>query len=220
MNTQDLNLDYSKQLVINPDNMDWISSPSEGVHRKQFEREQAESGRVTSLVRFDPGASFERHVHPMGEEILVLEGVFSDENGDYPAGTYLRHPPGSSHAPFSKEGCVLFVKLDYFVDTDTNSVVIRAEQRQWNQGIGNLQVVSLHEHLGEHTALVKWPKGEHFQPHQHWGGEEILVLEGIFSDEHGDYPQGTWIRSPHLSEHNPYTDVASLILVKVGHLLQ
>jgi len=213
-----LNLDYSKQLVIHSEELPWVSSPAEGVHRKQFERAQAESGRVTSLVRFDAGAHFDSHSHPMGEEVMVLEGTFSDENGDYPAGTYLRHAPGSHHSPYSKNGCLIFVKLDHFAENDTQSVVIRECDRQWRAGIGNLQVVSLHEHLGEHTALVKWPSGEHFQSHRHWGGEEILVLEGVFSDEHGDYPKGTWIRSPHLSEHNPFTKQSTLILVKVGHL--
>jgi len=218
MNEQTLNLDFTKPVVIHPDNLPWVSSPSEGVHRKQFEREHSESGRVTSLVRFDPGAAFATHGHPMGEEIMVLEGIFSDENGDYPAGSYLRHPPGSHHAPFSKEGCIIFVKLDHFLETDTQRVIVRPDERQWNPGIGNLKVAPLHNHLGEHTALVKWPKGEHFQAHKHWGGEEILVLEGEFLDEHGNYPKGTWIRSPHLSEHNPFTKEATLIMVKVGHL--
>jgi len=218
MTDQSLNLDFEKSVVINANKQKWVASPAAGVYRKPFERDAAEHGRATSIVRFGAGANFKTHTHPKGEEILVLDGVFSDENGDYPAGTYLRHPPGSSHAPHSKEGCVIFVKLDHFHADDMQRVIIHPERRQWRQGIGNLKVVSLHEHLGEHTALVKWPANEHFQPHQHWGGEEILVLEGEFCDEHGQYPQGTWIRSPHLSKHNPFTEQATLILVKVGHL--
>jgi anti-sigma factor ChrR (cupin superfamily) len=72
--------------------------------------------------------------------------------------------------------------------------------------------------LYEQTALVKWPKNEKFISHKHWGGEEILVLKGIFIDEHGEYPQGYWIRSPHLSEHFPYVEEETIILVKTGHL--
>jgi anti-sigma factor ChrR (cupin superfamily) len=218
MNNESLNLDFTKKVVINPVDIPWVASPADKVHRKQFERDSAESGRATSLVKFDAGASFKSHIHPKGEEIFVLDGIFSDENGDYPAGTYLRHPPGTHHAPFSKEGCVIFVKLDHFHEDDNQAIIVRTQDRKWQPGIGNLEVMGLHDHQGEHTALVKWPKDEHFQPHNHWGGEEILVLEGTFSDEFGDYPKGCWIRSPHLSNHNPFTNEPTLILVKVGHL--
>src|SRR3546814_19133756 len=54
------------------------------------------------------------HGHPQGEGILVLDGVFSDEHGDYPAGTFLLNPAGFRHAPFSEDGCILFVKLCQF----------------------------------------------------------------------------------------------------------
>ncbi len=220
MNDQSLNLDFTQQLVINPDDLEWQAAPSPGVYRKQFERENAESGRVTGLVRFDAGASFAAHKHPMGEEVIVLEGVFSDENGDYPAGTYLRHPPGSHHTPYSTNGCVIFVKLEHFHADDSQTIIVRPDMRQWRPGIGGLTVVPLHDHLGEHNALVNWPVAEHFQPHSHMGGEEILVLDGVFSDEHGDYPKGTWIRSPHMSTHNPFSNEGCLIFVKVGHLPQ
>ncbi len=76
----------------------------------------------------------------------------------------------------------------------------------------------LHSYKGESTALVKWPKGERFQLHRHFGGEEVFVIKGEFIDEYGRYPKGTWIRSPHLSEHNPYVEEETIILVKVGHL--
>ena len=136
----------------------------------------------------------------------MLEGVFSDENGDYPAGTYLRNPPGSAHKPFTKQGCVLFVKLDQFQEDDKQQVVIRPEDQHWQQGIGNLKVLPLHQHKTESTALVHWPANEVFQPHTHWGGEEIVVLSGTFIDEHGEYPKGSWIRSPHMSQHYPRVD--------------
>lgn len=77
----------------------------------------------------------------------------------------------------------------------------------------------LHEHLHEHTALVKWPAGEVFQPHRHYGGEEIFVISGIFCDEHGKYPTGSWLRSPHMSQHHPYVEEETVIWVKTGHLI-
>jgi anti-sigma factor ChrR (cupin superfamily) len=169
-------------------------------------------------VKYEPGASFKQHSHPYGEEILVLEGVFSDEHGDYPAGTYLRNPPGSKHSPFSKEGCVILVKLNQFDKRDLSEVRVNTNKAQWLQGQGGLQVMPLHNFEHEHVALVKWPVGEIFKPHKHFGGEEIFVLSGTFKDEHGEYPKSTWIRSPHMSQHHPYVDEETVIWVKTGHL--
>jgi len=213
-----LNMDFSQTVKRLANQQQWIKSPADGVERMPLEKEAEESGHTTSLVRFAPGSSFPPHAHPLGEEIYVLDGVFSDENGDYPAGTYLRNPPGSTHAPFTKEGCTLFVKLDQFNPADSAHIVLRPEQQQWRPGHGNLKVLSLHEFETQHTALVHWPASEKFQPHRHWGGEEIFVIKGEFCDEHGVYPAGSWLRSPHLSEHTPFVEIETLILVKTGHL--
>ena len=159
-----------------------------------------------------------RHGHPLGEEILVPEGIFSDEHGDFGAGTYFRNPPGSSHAPFSKSGCVLLVKLHQFLPDDLTQVCIDTRRARWLPGQGSLKVMPLHECAGEHVALVKWPAGEHAQPRRHLGGEEIFVLSGELKDEHGTYPRGTWLRSPHMSERCPYVDQETVVWVKTGHL--
>lgn len=213
-----LNMDFSQHVVINTQDLAWQRSPKEGVWRKPLAREEAEKGHATSIVRYDAGAEFSRHEHPKGEEIFVLEGTFSDETGDYPAGHYFRNPEGSSHEPFSKDGCVIFVKLHQFQADDTQSISIDTHRQEWLPGHGNLQVMPLHSHLGESTALVKWPAGERFVPHVHAGGEEIYVISGEFIDEHGRYPTGSWIRSPHMSRHHPYVEQETIILVKVGHL--
>ncbi|MGK0443798.1 MAG: anti-sigma factor ChrR (cupin superfamily) [Bermanella sp.] len=215
---ENFNLDFTQVVVIETAKQAWQDSPAPGVRRIPLEREAAESGHVSSIVEYAPGSSFKTHLHPLGEEIFVLEGVFSDENGDYPAGSYLRNPPGSSHAPFSKEGCKIFVKLNQFDEQDLEQVVINTQTTPWQPGQGNLKVMPLHQFEGRNTALVFWPKGERFVPHKHWGGEEILVLSGEFKDQHGSYPKGTWIRSPHLSEHHPFVEEDTVILVKVGHL--
>lgn len=213
-----LNMDFAKVVVIDSNTMEWQASPSPMVFRKPLERAEAESGRASSIVRYAKGASFNSHSHPQGEEILVLEGIFSDENGDYPAGTYIRSPPGSHHAPYSEEGCVLFVKLCQFDARDQDSLRIDTNNTPWLQGQGGLQVMPLHQFEHESTALVKWPAGEVFKPHKHFGGEEILVLSGTFEDEHGCYPANTWLRSPHLSQHCPFVKEDTVIWVKTGHL--
>jgi len=216
--TPELNMDFTQRVVVDTARQDWTVSPSSKVWRKPLEREAAEHGHTTSIVRFEAGASFSRHEHPLGEEILVLDGVFSDEHGDYAAGSYIRNPPGSAHSPFSREGCELLVKLDQFDAQDTASVRIDTSTTAWLPGQGNLQVMPLHDFRGEHVALVKWPAGERFQPHTHFGGEEILVLSGEFKDEFGSYPAGSWLRSPHMSRHHPFVEEPTVIWVKVGHL--
>jgi len=213
-----LNLDFSQRVVINSEQMDWLSSPTSGVLRKPLEREAKESGHTTSIVQYQKGANFDSHPHPMGEEIFVLEGIFSDEDGDYGPGTYIRNPAESSHAPFSKDGCTIFVKLNQFNSRDNTQIKIDSSITPWMQGIGGLQVMPLHEFEHEFVALVKWPAGEKFQPHKHFGGEEIFVLSGTFEDEFGAYPARTWIRSPHMSEHFPFVKEDTIILVKTGHL--
>ena len=213
-----LNMNFAERIVIDTESMSWLASPAQGVWRKPLEREEAESGHTTSIVHYEAGSQFKTHPHPMGEEILVLDGVFSDQYGDYPAGTYIRNPPGSSHAPFSKQGCTILVKLNQFDARDSATVRIDTSKQQWLAGQGGLEVMPLHNFEHEHVALVKWPVGERFQPHKHFGGEEIFVLSGEFRDEHGHYPQGSWIRSPHMSEHFPFVEQQTIIWVKTGHL--
>jgi anti-sigma factor ChrR (cupin superfamily) len=213
-----INMDFKQRVVIETNAQSWLPSPAIGVQRKPLEREAKESGHTTSVVEYAAGSTFSRHEHPFGEEILVLQGVFSDENGDYPAGTYIRNPPGSSHAPFSKHGCVILVKLNQFEALDLTEVRIDTSVKPWVDGLGNLKVMPLHDFEHEHVALVKWPAGEHFQSHRHFGGEEIFVISGEFIDDNGRYPQGTWIRSPHMSMHAPYVEQETVIWVKTGHL--
>ena len=214
-----LNADFAARVVVDTLTAPWIASPQAGVERKLLDRIGGEVARATSIVRYAPGSTFASHEHALGEELLVLAGTFADEHGEYPIGTYVRNPPGSRHRPFSSSGCELFVKLRQFRPDDAARIVIDTRHADWHRGlVPGLAVLPLHEFGGEHVALVRWAPGTRFQAHTHWGGEEILVLEGVFSDEFGDYPTGTWIRSPHLSRHQPFSDPGCLIYVKVGHL--
>jgi anti-sigma factor ChrR (cupin superfamily) len=216
-----INANFSERVVINTNEMSWTPSPMPGVERKMLDRIGEEIARATSLVRYAPNSHFSAHTHGGGEEFLVLEGEFNDAAGCYPAGTYVRNPLGSSHAPWAgAEGAIIFVKLHQFDLQDAAHCVIQTREQAWYQGmVPGLKVMPLHEFGAEHVALVKWAPNTRFNPHQHWGGEEILVLEGVFCDEHGVYPAGSWLRSPHLSKHQPFTGPeGALIYVKTGHL--
>lgn len=216
-----LNQDFTKRVVINTQNEIWHTSPSSGVERLYLERDNmGEYAKASSIVKFHPGSKFDNHTHDNGEEIFVLEGTFSDQHGDYPHGTYLRNPHNSDHIPFSKDGCKILVKLRQFQNGDTVSIVKDTLNSVWLQGlVPGLKVMPLHTFQTEHAAMVKWEPNTQFNTHKHWGGEEIYVVDGVFYDQFGSYPKGTWIRSPHLSEHRPFTkNEGALIFVKTGHL--
>jgi len=214
-----LNMQFDQYVVIDTNEQEWKASPMPGVWRKPLAREAAEHGHTTSIVRYDPGSSFSPHQHPLGEEILVLEGVFTDQHGSYPVGTYIRNPPGSSHAPSSEEGCVLLVKLDQFDAGDLESVCIDTAKVEWLDGDGKTGVMPLHDFENESVALMKFPQNTKLSPHQHFGGEEVYVLSGTLMDEFGCYTAGTWVRSPHNSEHCPYVEDETVLWIKTGHLL-
>ena len=217
-----LNADFSKRVVIRPDDYEWVESPMPGVERMMLDRIGDEVARATSLVRYASNSTFSAHVHGGGEEFLVLDGEFGDEHGVYPKGTYVRNPIGTGHTPrIGEAGCLIFVKLHQFEQDDQQSVVMDTRSSEWLPGlVPGLSVMSLHEYETEHVALVRWAPHTEFQAHTHWGGEEIFVIDGCFLDEHGEYPAGSWIRSPDESRHTPYTrEEGALIYVKTGHLL-
>ena len=214
-----LNTDYTQRVVLDTLALPWQASPSPQVWRRQLERDGGECARATSIVRYDPGARFPEHGHELGEEIIVLDGVFSDQHGDYGPGTYIKNPPGSQHSPFSVHGCTLFVKLRHLDPTDRGRVVVDFRQEKWYPGmVAGLTVLPLSKFATQHTAMVRWAPETYFNPHRHYGGEEIFVVEGTFADEFGEYPAGTWLRSPHLSLHQPFSREGCLIFVKTGHL--
>lgn len=217
-----VNADFSERVVVRPDDYVWVDSPMRGVERMMLDRIGEEVARATSLVRYAPNSTFSAHVHGGGEEFFVLEGEFADEHRTYPEGSYVRNPIGTSHSPrVGDQGCIIFVKLHQFETDDQQPVVVNTTESIWSPGlVPGLEVLSLHEYASEHVALVRWAPNTEFKPHTHHGGEEVLVIRGTFFDEHGEYPEGSWIRSPHHSKHTPYTrDEGALIYVKVGHLL-
>jgi anti-sigma factor ChrR (cupin superfamily) len=203
--------------------MSWQASPSASVWRKRLEHfgDSAESGHVTSIVRYDSNSVFPPHDHPDGEEILVLKGVFSDEHGDYPAGTFLLNPTGFRHAPRSVEGCVLFVKLCQYPGRDRPQVTIDSNHAAWHDhDIDGLEVLPLYndENYPETIRLVRIQPGVRIPKHSHPGGEEVFVMDGALQDESGRHKKGAWLRFPHGSCHEPFSDDGALLYVKSGHL--
>lgn len=214
-----LNADFSLPVVIRPGDAPWVASPLPGVERQMLDRIGEELARATSIVRYAQGSQFSAHAHPGGEEFLVLDGVFSDERGDYPAGTYVRNPIGSRHTPFSREGCTIFVKLMQFAVEDTAEVVVDSQRADWTPGaLPGLSELPLHRFTSERVLLQRRLPGTSGVECRYPAGAEYLVLEGSLQDERGDYPAGSWLRCPPGFAHTSFSTEGCLLWCKTGHL--
>jgi anti-sigma factor ChrR (cupin superfamily) len=217
----DLREDLAQLAIVHTDELEWQPSPSPTVWRKRLElRGDDELGRVTSVVRYDRDSTFPLHDHPEGEEILVLSGTFSDDRGDFPAGTFILNPPGFNHAPHSREGCVLFVKLRQYGGTARPQLLLDTRRVTWApHEAGGVITLLLYAQPGfpETTALVRAKAGAELAQRFPAGGE-IFVISGGFADEHGTYRPGSWARYPAGSQHRAVFSAESELYLKTGHL--
>ncbi|WP_294732747.1 cupin domain-containing protein [uncultured Pseudomonas sp.] len=213
-----INADFTRRAIVASQQCQWVASPQDGVERVMLDRVGAEKARATSLVRYAPDSCFPRHLHPGGEEMLVLSGTFTDGSGDYPAGWYLRNPPGSSHQPSSAEGTVIFVKLQQmqgreqrYVRIDTHDPA--AWRREGQREVCTLfcdetEQVSL-QRRAPHAAIFEMPPD----------GAELLVLTGHVTLEGQIYERGSWLRLPAGESANLHAgDRGATVYLKTGHL--
>jgi anti-sigma factor ChrR (cupin superfamily) len=213
-----INADFSRRAIVAPHQYQWVSSPQDGVERVMLDRVGAEKARATSIVRYAPGSYFPRHLHPGGEEILVLSGSFSAGDEHYPAGWYLRNPPGSSHQPSSDEGAIIFVKLQQMPAHEQRRVRIDTRDPaawRWQDG---REVCPLFSHESEQVCLQRLaPHGVLFaEPVK---GVELLVLAGDVVVDGQSYERGSWMRLP-AGESSGIASGAQGVTVylKTGHL--
>ena len=216
-----INADFAQRVVLATNDLPWILSPQAGVERRLLDRIGGEVARATSLVRYAPHSVFPRHNHALGEEFLVLDGVFSDEHGDYPAGTYVRNPPGSAHAPRTEPGCTILVKLRQMPSTESRRVVVDTTTAPWGRADGeghHRQVLYASSDTEEVGTLEKLAAGAALPSTAHQGGEEIFVLTGTLVDEYGRHGAGTWIRTPAGSTSRLGSAEGAVFWAKRGHL--
>lgn len=213
-----INGDLSIRASADTNRMDWAPSPSGSVWRKRVHLVgPPESGQVTSVVRYEPGSKFPPHDHPDGEEIYVIEGVFSDEHGDWPAGTFLLNPEGFRHAPFSASGCLLFVKLRQFPGRDRQHVVIDTRAIPWERtSIPAVTHKLLYRQHGypDVVHLERWAPRAAPGPVSYEQGAELFVLEGELADEDGVYSGGCWLRLPAGATHHPRSASGCVLYIK------
>ena len=216
--TASIHGDLSVRVAVDTPRMEWTPSPSGTVWRKRVHLVgPPESGQVTSVVRYEPRSTFHAHDHPDGEEILVLDGVFSDEHGDWGAGTYLLNPEGFRHAPFSEPGCLLLVKLRQYPGRDRRHVVVDTNTLDWAQtATPGVAQKLLYEQAGfsDTVTIEQWRPGAHLGVVSYPQGVEMFVLDGEFADEQGVYGKGCWLRLPAESTHHPRTTSGCTLYVK------
>ncbi|MFY4260698.1 cupin domain-containing protein [Achromobacter xylosoxidans] len=213
-----VNADFASPAIVSPDRYRWAASPQRGVERVLLDRVGAEQARATSIVRYAPGSHFPRHVHPGGEEILVLSGVFSDDGNDYPAGWYLRNPPGSSHQPYSATGAMIFVKLRQMASDEQDHLrVDTRDGARWSRH-GGRAVCPLFQRGREAVSLQRLAPGLPLSAESS-GGFEVLVLAGTLAGRGRPHDQGSWLRLPPGDPAAFFAgDSGATVYLKTGHL--
>ena len=190
----ELNADFSQRVVIHSDQLDWIPSPMPGVDRRMLDRIGDEVARATSIVRYAPNSKFSAHTHTGGEEFIVLDGVFQDEHGDFPAGTYVRNPPTTSHTPGSDAGCTIFVKLWQF-DPDDRTQFRKDMAAELGKMTDGIATAELHRDAFETVTFSKLDAGAAFE-NADPGGIELLVIDGAIEEAGEHLGKGAWLRLP------------------------
>jgi anti-sigma factor ChrR (cupin superfamily) len=213
-----LNADFSQRALVRFDESDWVASPMPGVRRRMLDRIGDEVARATSIVRFDPGSAFSAHTHDGGEEYLVLDGTFQDEDGDFPTGFYVRNPPTTSHTPAARDGATILVKLHQFDAADRTQVQIDSEAATWSDAAPGVTRLPLHEDAREVVAMERWAPGA-TRTLDASGGLEVFVIAGALSDGTDRLTRWDWLRLPVGSD---FTATASAegahVWIKTGHL--
>lgn len=220
METMELNADFSARAAVHGAALEWRASPMKGVERRMLERIGDEVARATTIVRYAPGSKFSAHVHTGGEEFLVLDGVFQDEHGDFPQGSYIRNPPNSRHTPGSDNGCTILVKLWQMEKSDTSHVIVDTNKIGLHKVVGreNAEIASLFNDGREDVRLERWEpdKPIRFMPK---GGIEIFVIDGGFDESGERFAAQSWLRLPVGAPLSALTGGnGALVWIKEGHL--
>lgn len=190
----ELNANFNERVVVHSERQPWVASPMKGVSRRLLDRIGDEVARATTIVQYAPGSAFSAHTHTGGEEFLVLEGVFQDEHGDFPVGTYVRNPPTSSHTPSAAEGATIFVKLWQFNPDDRQQVTIDTATQQPIPIAPGRSEIPLFMDSRERVRIEIWaPNQEIVTDHR---GLEALVLNGSFTEGGDTLATHAWVRLP------------------------
>ena len=214
-----VNADFEQRTIVRFDENEWVSSPMPGVERKMLDRIGEEVARATTIVRFAPGSAFSPHTHDGGEEYLVLDGTFQDENGDFPVGSYVRNPPTSSHTPAARDGATILVKLHQFHPDDRELVQIDSSSANWSVSKDGVETLVLHNDAREKVVMEHWAPGTTRELDAS-GGLEVFVVEGDFIETGDELGRWDWLRLPVGAAFRATAGGSGAsVWIKTGHLL-
>jgi anti-sigma factor ChrR (cupin superfamily) len=217
----EINADFTRRVAVHATRLPWVPSPMAGVERRVLDRIGDEVARATSIVRYAPGSRFSPHTHGGGEEFLVLEGVFQDEHGEFPAGSYVRNPPTSRHTPSSATGCILFVKLWQFDPADRKEVKVNTAAMAYEAAANRpgVELLRLFRDDCEDVRLERWMPDAAMTLNVP-GGAELLVLDGGFDEGGERFEPLSWLRLPTGSGLQAKAGPEGCrVWIKTGHLL-
>lgn len=204
-----INADFTRRAAVHFEQTDWVPSPAPGVERKMLDRIGGEVARATTIVRFAPGSAFSEHTHDGGEEYLVLEGVFQDEKGDFPVGSYVRNPPTSSHTPAAEQGATILVKLHQFDARDRTQI---------HRSTGAAGSMDLFKDEREDVRIAQWEADEQVDIDAK-DGVEVFVISGSFEENEEEFARWDWLRLPPGSRLQAKAgDGGARVWLKIGHL--
>ncbi len=213
----ELNSDFSARVLVHSDQLEWKASPMKGVERRMLDRIGGEVARATSIVRYAPGSKFSAHTHTGGEEFIVLDGVFQDEHGDFPEGTYVRNPPTTAHTPGSEPGCTIFVKLWQFDMSDRNQFR-KTMADELAAPVDGVATATLHQDDREVVTYSHVDAGAEMTSNAP-GGIELLMIGGSVTSGDDVLRKNDWLRLP---EGEALSVVAgpegAKVWMKTGHL--
>ena len=213
-----VNADFGRRTLVRFEQNDWVPSPMPGVERKMLDRIGEEVARATTIVRFAPGSAFSAHTHDGGEEYLVLDGTFQDEDGDFPVGAYVRNPPTSSHTPAAQDGATILVKLHQFAPADRTQVQIDTSAATWEPHSAGVDVMALNEDPREREVIERWAPGVSRELDAA-GGLEVLGIEGGFSEAGDTLSRWDWMRLPVGARFEATAGPeGARVWIKTGHL--
>ncbi len=213
----ELNADFTKRVVVHSSETPWSPSPMPGVDRRMLDRIGDEVARATSIVRYAPGSQFSAHTHTGGEEFIVLDGVFQDEHGDFPAGTYVRNPPTTRHTPGSDEGCVIFVKLWQF-DMEDRTQFRKNMAGELSAPVDGVATAELHRDDREVVTYYDIAPNTALNIDAS-GGIEVLLLSGTLTEGDDTLTAGSWLRLPEGDSLQAESGADGATLwMKTGHL--
>lgn len=213
----EINADFTKRIAVDSEELDWQPSPMKGVDRRMLDRIGGEVARATSIVRYAPGSKFSAHTHTGGEEFIVLDGVFQDEHGDFPAGTYVRNPPTTSHTPGSDEGCTIFVKLWQF-DMDDRTQFRKSMANELAGPVNGVASAILHKDDREVVSYHQLDRGAALASEAD-GGIELIVIGGSIEVDGENLPRHGWLRLPEGTRLSAVAGAAGAkVWIKTGHL--